>query len=165
MGNNDEQHIQWNDNIGSELTVGDFVLCLTGQNAFTFSTVKSLTSRHNYYEPITPTATLDNGSTVHDYNVISLTALGIAEKNVVAECRGKVGYDTLGKQISIGDKVLYLHSKEIRVSIGTVQKLCPKLCSLAITENRFGQTEHKAKYGEILSLSAIGKDYIVIPEE
>ncbi|NCA92491.1 hypothetical protein EOM82_04475 [bacterium] len=165
MDNNSAQTAKWIDNIGNVLTVGDFVLCLTGQNAYTFATVKSLTSRHNYYEPITPTATLNNGSTVSDYNVISLTALGIGANDVSEECRGTVGYDTLGKQISIGDKVLYLHSKEMRVAIGTVQKLCPKLCALEITENRFGQTEYKAKYGEILSLSAIGKEHIKISEE
>ena len=51
---------------------------------------------------------------------------------------------------------------EMYVEIGIVKKLSAKSCLLDIKENRFHQTEYRRKYEEIISLTAIDKEDIII---
>lgn len=145
------------DNIGNELHIGDTVFCLTGSNKNTVQkVVKSKTVEENLGEQTR--VYFENGSWLAIYNVISLTALGIT----VSETASLTGCDAFGQKLHIDDKVLYRHPMEFYAEIGTVKKLAEKSCLLTIQENRFGQTEYRRKYEEIISLTAIGKGDLLI---
>jgi hypothetical protein len=102
------------------------------------------------------------GGRLSDYNTISLDSLGVQVNDIPDVIRGVYPNDALGNQIHIGDKVLYLHRLEMYVEIGTVKKLTEKTCLLAIDSNRFNQIEYRKRYEEIISLSAINKDQLII---
>lgn len=141
------------DNVGNELHIGDRVFCYTGQHKNEIRTVSSfriITELLGDREAVN----FVEGGWLTDVNVLSLTALGVEENQSEAD-----GYlDALGHPLHIGDQVLYLHSMEMYTQIGTVKKLSAKSCLLSIKKNRFGQTEYRKKYEEIISLTAIGKE-------
>ena len=145
------------DNLNNELHVGDYVFCLTGRLK---NTIQKITSTRNIKESFGVREGVDfgNGCWLSDYNTISLRALG---SNATASV-SKVGFDALGNPLNIGDKVLFLHPMEMYAEIGTIKKMSPKSCLLDIKENRFQQTEYRKKYEEIISLTALGKEDILI---
>jgi hypothetical protein len=49
---------------------------------------------------------------------------------------------------------------EAFAEIGIVKSLAKSSCLLSINENRFGQTEYRKKYAEIISLTALGFEQI-----
>lgn len=145
------------DNLNNELHIGDYVFCLTGSVKNTIQQIKKTRSIKELFG-IREGVDFGNGCWLSDYNTISLNALGATATTTVS----MQGYDALGNALNIGDKVLFLHSMEMYAEIGVVKKLAPKSCLLDIKENRFQQTEYRKKYEEIISLTALGKEDIVI---
>ena len=145
------------DNIGHEVHIGDRVFCLSGSRKNMIQTVEKLVvARDDYGSQIR--VYLEGGAWISIYNLISLTALGVS----VDEITRISDSDALGNSLHVDDKVLFLHPMEFYAEIGTVKKLTAKSCLLSIAENRFGQTEYRKKYEELISLSAIGKEDLVI---
>ena len=145
------------DNIGHEVHIGDRVFCLSGSKKNTIQTVEKLVSaRDNYGSQIR--VYLEGGAWISIYNLISLTALGVSTDEITHI----PGSDALGNSLHVGDKVLFLHPVEFYAEIGTVRKLTAKSCLLSIAENRFGQTEYRKKFEELISLTAIDKEDLVI---
>ena len=145
------------DNIGHEVHIGDRVFCLSGSKKNTIQTVEKLVSaRDNYGSQIR--IYLEGGAWISIYNLISLTALGVSADEITRI----PGSDALGNSLHVGDKVLFLHPMEFYAEIGTVRKLTAKSCLLSIAENRFGQTEYRKKFVELISLTAIGKEGLII---
>ena len=153
--------MMWLDNIGHPLNPNDYVLCLTGIYSYTIQHIKKLSQRDEDLS-IRKMVTFYNRVSVSDYNVISLSALGIKPEEIDAEKAGKHGYDVFGHVITVGDKVLYLHSHEMYVNTGVVTRLAPKTCIFECRLNRFGQSSYKKPYKEIISLSALQLDEKVI---
>lgn len=151
----------WVDNLGYELQPDDYVVCLTGDYAYTVQSVSKLTERDEGTF-IRYMVTLKCKATVSAYNVISLRALNVMPSNIVAEKSGQRGYDLFGNAVNVGDKVLFLHSKEMYSEVGTVTKLAPKMYVFDIQPNRFGQCSYKKPYAEIISLSALSLDETII---
>lgn len=154
----------WFDNIGHELKAGDFVLCLTGDYAYTVQRIGKLSQR-NEGTFIRNTVTLECKTTVSAYNVIALSAIQMNPDAVVTERVGQYGHDALGNAINVGDNVLFLHRMEMYTDVGTVTKLAPKTCVFDIQTNRFGQSTYKKPYGQIISLTALNLDKSVIKKE
>lgn len=154
----------WFDNIGHELKADDYVLCLTGDYAYTVQRISKLSQRSETTF-IRYTVTLECKVTVSAYNVISLSALGITSDDIHSECVGQRGFDTLGNPIQVGDSVLFLHRMEMYTQIGRVTKLAPKTCIFDVEQNRFNQTTYKKPYSEIISLTALGLDNTIINTE
>ena len=145
------------DNLGNELFVGNHVFCLSGKLKNTIQKITSFRTI-NEYNGVREAVNFENGSWLMDYNTISLNALGVTNFENVC----KSGCDTLGNPIKEGDKVLFLHPMEMYVEIGVVKKLSPQSCLLSINKNRFGQTEYRKKYNELISLTALSKEDIGI---
>ena len=145
------------DNLNNELHIGDYVFCLTGKFK---NTIQQIQNSRSAQETFGTRCIVDfsNGYWLSDYNTISLKELG----STATETVSKQGCDALGNTLNIGDKVLFLHSMEMFAEIGIVKKLTPKSCLLYIKENRFHQTEYRKKYEEIISLTALGKENIVL---
>ena len=144
------------DNIGNEISVGDFVFCYSGQNKYTIQKVKSF--RHCNGETlngITEAVNFEGKGWISATNVVSLNALGVDVSNLENAKAGNKS-DALGNALRVGDKVLYLHSMEMYTEVGVVKSLSEKSCLLTIKENRFGQTEYRKKYDELISLTALG---------
>lgn len=145
------------DNIGNELHIGDSVFCMTGSRKHTIQRVaKFVVAQDELVDQIR--VYFEQGSWLSVYNVISLTALGIS----ATEIQAAYGCDAFGNPLHLGDKVLFLRAMEFYAEIGIVKKLAAKSCLLSIPKNRFGQTEYRKKYEEIISLSAIGKEDLLI---
>ena len=95
--------------------------------------------------------------------MLSLTALNALEsKKTLVESQYR---DALGHAIDIGDQVLFLHPMEQYAEIGTIKSMAAKSCLLDIELNRFGKTEYRKKYEEIISLTAIGKENLKIEKD
>ena len=145
------------DNIGNEVRVGDHVFCLSGSCKHSIQAVEKLVvAKDDFGSQIR--VHFDGRSWLPIYNVISLTALGIPLDSVAHIS----GSDALGNPLHVGDKVLFLHAMEFYAEIGVVKKLTPKSCLLSIAENRFGQTEYRKKFEELISLTAIGREDLLI---
>ena len=145
------------DNIGNDIHIGDNVFCLTGSHKNTVQTItKFVVVRDDLGDRVR--VYFEQGSWLHIDNVISLSALGIAKQETKSAC----SCDALGNPLHPGDKVLFLHSMEFYAEIGTVKKLATKTCLLTIPENRFGQTEYRKKYEELISLTAIEREDLLI---
>lgn len=145
------------DNIGNEVHIGDCVFCLTGKHKHTIQTVEKLiVAKDDFGNQIR--VYFENGSWLSIFNLLSLTALGVT----ATETASSFGCDVLGNQLHLGDKVLFLHPMEFYAEIGIVKKLAAKSCLLSISANRFGQTEYRKKYEELISLTAIGKENLEI---
>ena len=91
--------------------------------------------------------------------MVSITALGVNgetldEKQASKQC------DALKNPIRVGDKVLYLHPKEMYCEVGTVKSMASKSCLMAVEKNRFGQMEYRKKYEELISLTALNIECI-----
>lgn len=151
----------WFDNIGFELQPDDYVLCLSGDYAYTIQQIKKLSQRDEGTF-IRYMVTLTCKSTVSTYNVISLRGLGISPNEIKQETAGQRGYDVFGNEINIGDDVLFLHRMEMFTETGKVSKLAPKTCVFDIQKNRFDQISYKKPYGEIITLTALGLDKTII---
>jgi len=154
------EKICWKDNLGNVLEKGEKVLVLTGAYAYTIQTIKQMTTKNESLF-IRAMVTLEVGSTLTAYNVVSLGSLGVDADAIDRANCGKVGFDCLGNKLSVGDKVLYLHKMEAFMQVGTVEKLTDKSCILSIEKNRFDQVKYRTKYAEIISLSALQKDDFV----
>ena len=145
------------DNIGNEVHIGDRVFCLTGKHKNTIQIVeKFIVVKDDFGQQIR--VYFEGGSWHLIFNLLSLTALGVA----AAETVSAASCDALGHQLHLGDKVLFHHPMEFYAEIGTVKKLTAKSCLLSIAENRFGQTEYRKKFEELISLTAIGKENLII---
>ena len=145
------------DNIGNEVHIGDRVFCFTGKHKNTIQIVdKLIVAKDDFGAQIR--AYLANGSWLAIYNLISLNALNITAAQTVSA----PGCDALGNSLKLGDSVLFLHPMEFYAEIGIVKKLAAKSCLLSIQENRFGQAEYRKKYEELISLTAIGKENLII---
>ena len=154
----------WFDNVGFELNPDDYVLCLSGDYAYTIQQIRKLSQRDEG-SFIRYMVSLTCKSTVSTYNVISLKGLGLSPDTIKRETVGQRGYDVFGNAITLGDKVLYLHRMEIFTEIGVVSKLAAKTCIFNIKLNRFNQTSYKKPYGEIISLTALDLDETIIKKE
>lgn len=145
------------DNLNNELHIGDYVFCLTGSLK---NTIQQIQKTRTIQETFGTRDGVDfgNGCWLSDYNTISLSALGATCTQVAS----KPCHDALGHPLNIGDKVLFLHFMEMFTEVGVVKKLAPKSCLLDIKENRFHQTEYRKKYEEIISLTALGKEDIIL---
>ena len=145
------------DNIGNDLNIGDYVFCLSGTHKNTIQQIKKFRITKDHFGD-RDAVDFVSGSWLLAYNTISLTVLGVTATEVSVQ----PGCDALGNALRIGDKVLYRHPLEFYAEIGTVKKLAAKSCLLEITPNRFGETEYRKKFNEIISLTAIGQEAIVI---
>ena len=147
------------DNIGNDINVGDSVFCLSGKYKNTVQIVQGFREiKENLGD--TYAVNFSGRDWLSTYNVISLDSLEAFNHTFVVQ--DPKFLDAIDHPLNVGDKVLFLHSMEMFAEIGTVQKLSPKSCLLSIQQNRFGQTEYRKKYEEIISLTAIGKDNIII---
>ncbi len=147
------------DNLGNEISIGDFVFCYSGQNKHTIQTVQSF--RHCNGETlngVTDAVNFGGKGWISATNVVSLNALGV-DVHSLGDRKTEKFCDALGNPLHFGDKVLYLHSMEMYTEVGIVKSLSAKSCLLAIKENRFGQTEYRKKYEELISLTALGLDH------
>ena len=151
----------WIDNIGYELNEGDYVLCLSGEFAYTVQKVEKLTKRKEVLGERFM-VTLSCKRTLSDYNVILIRAFDLAVSDIKNEKRGRSGFDVFGNPVNIGDKVLFLHKLEIDTEVGIVSKLTQKSCLLTIRLNRHGQDSYRKAYREIVSLTALGLDETII---
>jgi hypothetical protein len=145
------------DNIGSDLNIGDYVFCLSGTHKNTVQQIKKFRITKDHFGD-RDAVDFVGGSWLLAYNTISLTALGITDTKPSVQ----PGCDVLGNVLRHGDKVLYRHPMEFYAEMGTVKQLAAKSCLLEITPNRFGETECRKKFNEIISLTAIGQEAIVI---
>ena len=145
------------DNIGNDLNIGDYVFCLSGTHKNTIQQIKKFRITKDHFGD-RDAVDFVGGSWLLAYNTISLTALGITD----AKTSTQPGCDVLGNELHVGDKVLYRHPLEYYAEIGTVKKLAAKSCLLEITPNRFGETEYRKKFNEILSLTALGQEMLII---
>ena len=143
------------DTVGNELNIGDHVFCLSGSLSYTIQKVEKFRIIKEHWGD-RECVDFGNGLWLSSENVVSLTALGAVNPEI---CDNS-GYDALGAELHVSDKVLYRHAMEIFAEIGTVKKLTAKTCLLTIDKNRFNQTEYRKKYGEIISLTALGKEDI-----
>ena len=144
------------DNLNYEIQVGDLVLCLTGQHAYSVQIVKSCSGRKDsVFDDITPTVVFECGGTVYADNVISLAGLNISQSYIRSDEAGKAGMDLFGHPIKPGDEIMFLHTMERFVQTGTAKKLSPKTCLIEIPKNRFNQTEYRKPYSEIINLTEI----------
>lgn len=144
------------DNIGNDLNIGDYVFCLTGSHKNTIQQIRKFRTITDYFGN-RDAVDFAGGAWLLAHNTVSLTALGVTKPELATqpEC------DALGNPLHVGDKVLFLHAMEMYTEIGTVKKLAAKTCLLEIAENRFGQTEYRKKYEEIISLTALGKEDLI----
>ena len=148
------------DNLGNEIYVGDYVFCYSGNWKHTIQRIKSF--RHITGEPLNGVAeavNFESGYWLDCVNLVSLNALGVDSSS----CRERVAMDqsdALGNHLHVGDKVLYLHVKEIYAEVGVIKKITAKSCLLSIKRNRFGQEEYRKKCEELISLSALGIEQI-----
>ena len=142
------------DNIGNELTLGDFVFCLSGSLKNTAQKITGFRTIKN--EPFEGREAVNfaGGFWLATDNVISLNALGAKSFDVVSAS----GCDALGNPLHIGDQVLFLRMLEMYTEIGIVKKMAAKTCLLSIAKSRFDQTEYRKKYNEVISLTALGKE-------
>lgn len=145
------------DNIGHKLYPGDLVFCLTGKNAYSFQTIKALSRRKDDPFGDIPTILLESGSTIHAYNVVSLSALYVTPEDINDEKRGKYPCDALGNAILRDDWIMFLHSKETYTQAGQAIHLSPKTCLISIAKNRFGETTCRKPYSQIINTSALGR--------
>ena len=145
------------DNIGNEVHIGDRVFCFTGKHKNTIQVVEKLiVAKDDFGSQIR--AYFKNASWLNIYNLITMNALGIEAIKTIAV----TGCDALGNPLQQGDKVLFLHPMEFYAEIGIVKKLAAKSCLLSIREKRLGQTEYRKKYEELVSLTAIDKENLII---
>ena len=151
----------WIDNIGYELSEGDYVLCLSGELAYTVQKIEKLTKRKEVLGERFM-VTLSCKRTLSDYNVILMQALHVTVEDVKNEKREQSGFDVFGNPVNIGDKVLFLHKLEMDAEVGIVSKLTQKSCLLTIKPNRVRQNSYRKPYGEIVSLTALGLNETVI---
>ena len=141
------------DNIGNEIRIGDRVFCYSGYyknkimviNEFRYYNGESLNG-------VVEAVCFENGRWLAAYNVVSLNALGIDEDSGKPEADRHC--DALGKVLNIGDRVLFLHSKESQAEIGIIKSFSEKTCLMSINRNRFGQEEYRKKYEELILLYA-----------
>ena len=145
------------DNIGNDLNIGDYVFCLSGTHKNTIQQIKKFRITKDHFGD-RDAVDFAGGSWLLAYNTISLTALGITD----AKTSTQPGCDALGNILHPGDKVLYRHPLEYYAEIGTVKKLAAKSCLLEIAPNRFGETEYRKKYDEIISLTALDLETLEI---
>lgn len=148
------------DNIGNEISVGDFVFCYSGQNKHTIQRVQSFRyCNGESLNGVTDAVNFEGKGWISATNVVSLNALG-ADMSSPDEIRTAPLHDALGNALNVGDKVLYLHTMEMFADVGIVKSMAKNSCLLSIKENRFGQTEYRKKYAEIISLTALGIEQI-----
>jgi hypothetical protein len=143
------------DNLDNELHIGDYVFCLTGSLKNTIQKIQKTRKIEEIYG-VREGVDFGNKHWISDYNTISLNALGVTATETVS----KPGCDALGNALNIGDKVLYAYSLD--VEIGVVKKLSAKTCLLEIEEKFYRGSEYRKKYEEIISLTALGKEDIVL---
>lgn len=153
----------WYDNLGYKIEVGDEVIPLTGNMAFSIQRIKKLGVREELFA--VATVTFDNGTTVYAQNVIDLRELGMSSDKMDISKQGDEGFDFFGNPISIGDQILYLHRMEMYSSVGVVKKLASKNCIMDIPKNRFNKSSYKSPYKEIISLTALGLNEEIIKIE
>ena len=158
---NMEENLRWNDNIGQEVHEGDLVFALHGK--YTIEKVKRLSKKRNIdYEP---TVVFEDGRTMYSFYVLSLTALGISSLDHIQDA-GLPGFDAIGNRLHVGDIVLSVEPFQCRESKGEILKLSPKTCKVSRIPDSYHPNEsHVRKYSEVLSLSAIRKTDIEIPDE
>lgn len=154
--------MRYRDNIGNSVSAGDLIFCLTGAHAKSIQTAKKLGIKKDDIFGDNPTVTLACGGTVYALNVVSLTALGVQSDEICYDKIGLKGFDGLGHEIHIGDKILFLHKMECDCEIGTAIKMTQKQCQMRIAENRFHQTEYRQNYPEIISLNAIKREDLIV---
>ena len=111
----------WFDNIGCELQIGDYVLCLTGDYSYTVQRIEKFSQRDEGTY-IRYMVSLECKTTVSAYNVISLTAMQISPDAIATERAGSFGFDVFGNAVNVGDRVLFLHRMEMYTEVGTVTK-------------------------------------------
>ena len=145
------------DNIGNDLNIGDYVFCLSGTHKNTIQQIKKFRITKDHFGD-RDAVDFINGSWLLAYNTISITALGVNTPEVSLQS----GCDILGNTLHTGDMVLYRHPMEYYAEVGIVKKLAAKSCLLEIKPNRFGETEYRKKYEELVSLTALKKEDIVI---
>lgn len=145
------------DNIGNDLNIGDYVFCLSGMYKNTLQQIKKFRITKDHFGDRDAVDFVE-GSWLLAYNIVSITALGATR----TEASTQPGCDILGNELHIGDKVLYRHPMEYYAEIGTVKKLTAKSCLLEITPNRFGETEYRKKFNEVISLTALGMESLEI---
>ena len=145
------------DTIGNDLNIGDYVFCLSGTHKNTIQQIRKFRITKDQFG-VRDAVDFIGGSWLLAYNTISLTALGVSNFEVSAQS----GYDILGNELHIGDKVLYRHPMEFYAEIGTVKKLAVKSCLLEIAPNRFSETEYRKKFDEIISLTALDLETLEI---
>ena len=148
------------DNIGNEINIGDLVFCYSGQNKNTIQKVTGF--RHCNGETlngVTEAVNFEGKDWVSAINVVSLNALN-ADISSLFNIQLSNGCDALGNSLSVGDKVLFLHAKEMYAEIGIIKSMTAKSCLLTIEPNRFRQNEYRKKYNELISLTALGIETI-----
>ena len=155
--------MEWFDNLGYEITVGDEVVPLTGNLAYSVQKIKKLGTREELF--VVATVTFENGTTVYAHNVIDLRELGMSSDKIDYSKQGCTGFDFFGNPISIGDQILYLHRMEMYSTVGIAKKFANKNCIMDIPQNRFDQTSYKKPYKEIFSLSSLGLSESIIRKE
>ena len=148
------------DNIGNEISIGDLVFCYSGQNKNTIQKVAGFRyCNGEALNGITEAVNFDSRSWVSATNVVSLTALG-ADISYPDKIHISPLHDALGNPLQIGDKVLYLHHMEMFAQVGIIKNMGKRTCLLSTNKNRFGQTEYRKKYEEIISLAYLGIDKV-----
>jgi hypothetical protein len=108
---------------------------------------------------VTEAVNFEGRGWINAMNVVSLNALGVELSSLDGICASPL-HDALGNELHVGDKVLYLHTMEMFADVGIVKSMAKNSCLLSIKENRFGQTEYRKKYAEIISLTALGIEQI-----
>jgi len=152
--------ISMKDNIGNDIHVDDLVFCYSGQYKNKIQRVTGFRMCNgNSLNWITEAVNFEGNGWVSALNVVSLNALGV-DVTSLTDLKTIKGCDALGNTLSIGDKVLFLHAKEMYAEEGIINSMTEKSCLLTIELNRFGQTEYRKKYNELISLTALGIEKI-----
>lgn len=143
------------DNIGNDINIGDYVFCWSGQNKLSIQKVTGFRlCNGESLNGVTEAVSFEGRGWVSAVNVLSLNALGV-DIDSLTDLRLSKGCDALGNTLSIGDKVLFLHAKEMYAEVGIIKSMTEKSCLLTIEPNRFRQSEYRKKYNEIISLTAL----------
>ncbi len=147
------------DNIGNEIHIGDSVFCFSGKYKNQVMQVESFRIIKDVLFD-REAVNFSSRDWLSAENVVSLTALGAVEKSPGdSVCKYQ---DALGNPLQVGDRVLFLRSMKMYAEIGIVKSLAQKSCLLAFQAKYSNKTEYRKKYEEVISLTAIGKDNLVI---